>query len=387
MTKPPGSPNRPVGSSAPRCRLRQPAAAPAVAPLHGEHHEVEGVHRLDLDPAGAAPAHVVGRVEALTTTPSWPRATASAANAVARSTCPGSSASATASRGVSTAAAGWPRAPPGGRCPARPAGRARRGAARRRRTASAAPRPRRPPGRCGWRCATPVCWNGLGRPSSRSAISSPSRTADVSTGSAATASTTSGTRSVMSSSDRVNTVTWRRRVDLDPDAVELPLHRRRARCGPAPRRTVRAEPASIGLTPWPRVRVKRARACGPSRSAALATRARLPLTVTARRTSATGAPAAPATAVSTTDSSAPWRSPPRSRLVTNRCSSAVSRASSPANSVARAADDPVPDRSAARCRTASTSSRVTDATVRGRGSTVRWVSSMPVRRCRGAPDR
>ena len=41
------------------------ALAAAVAPLGGEHDEVERVHRLDLQPAGAAPAGGVGRVERL----------------------------------------------------------------------------------------------------------------------------------------------------------------------------------------------------------------------------------------------------------------------------------------------------------------------------------
>ena len=37
----------------------QPALAPAAAPLDGQHDEVEGVHRLDLDPGGAATTGVV----------------------------------------------------------------------------------------------------------------------------------------------------------------------------------------------------------------------------------------------------------------------------------------------------------------------------------------
>ena len=52
----------------------------------------------------------------------------------------------------------------------------------------------------------PVTWNGCGLPSSRSAIASPSTTS-VTAGRAATASTTSGTRSVISSRLRVNTET------------------------------------------------------------------------------------------------------------------------------------------------------------------------------------
>ena len=151
--------------------------------------------------------------------------------------------------------------------------------------------------------------------------------------------------------------------------------------------TVGADPASIGLTPCPTARVNPDRAAGPSRRRAAATRARLPLTVTARRTSAGAAPAALARAVSTADSSAPWRRPPRSRPVRNRCSSAVSRAIRSRNSAARAAEDPAPERSAARCSTASTSVTVTEGEFAGGGSTVRWVSSIPVRRWRSDPDR
>ena len=46
-------------------QVRQPALAPAVAPLGGEHDEVERVRALDLEPARAAAAGLVGRVERL----------------------------------------------------------------------------------------------------------------------------------------------------------------------------------------------------------------------------------------------------------------------------------------------------------------------------------
>ena len=70
-----------------------------------------------------------------------------------------------------------------------------------------------------------VSWNGRGRPASSSAIASPSITSSVA-GSARTTSTTSGSRWVMSSRLRVaisDLVTPA--VDLDPDAVELRVHR------------------------------------------------------------------------------------------------------------------------------------------------------------------
>ena len=59
-------------------QVGQPALAPAVAPLDREHDQVERVPRLDLDPGRAAPADVVGRLAALTTTPSWPASSAAA---------------------------------------------------------------------------------------------------------------------------------------------------------------------------------------------------------------------------------------------------------------------------------------------------------------------
>ena len=60
-------------------------AAPAAArtPLDGEHDEVEGVRRLDLDPAAAAATRGIRASAALTTTPSWPAATSRAKNSSA----------------------------------------------------------------------------------------------------------------------------------------------------------------------------------------------------------------------------------------------------------------------------------------------------------------
>ncbi len=45
--------------------IGQVAGAPAVAPLGAEHHEVQGVHRLDLQPGPAPPAGRVRRVQRL----------------------------------------------------------------------------------------------------------------------------------------------------------------------------------------------------------------------------------------------------------------------------------------------------------------------------------
>ena len=45
--------------------MLKPAGAAAVAPFGGEDDEIERVRALDLEPAAAAPARVVGRVERL----------------------------------------------------------------------------------------------------------------------------------------------------------------------------------------------------------------------------------------------------------------------------------------------------------------------------------
>ena len=46
-------------------QVREPALAPAAAPLHGQHHEVERVRRLELEPVEAALAGGVGRGQRL----------------------------------------------------------------------------------------------------------------------------------------------------------------------------------------------------------------------------------------------------------------------------------------------------------------------------------
>lgn len=45
--------------------VRQPALPTARAPLDRQHHEIEGLARLDLDPAGPSPSGRIGRVERL----------------------------------------------------------------------------------------------------------------------------------------------------------------------------------------------------------------------------------------------------------------------------------------------------------------------------------
>ena len=70
-----------LGIARAEVQVRQPAPAPAVAPLGREHDEIERAYRLHLAPRAAAPAGVVGESSAFTITPSCPVASASARNA------------------------------------------------------------------------------------------------------------------------------------------------------------------------------------------------------------------------------------------------------------------------------------------------------------------
>jgi hypothetical protein len=71
MTKPPLA-----GSRAPEVNVAEPAGAPPVAPLRGQHHEVERVRGLDLEPAETAPPGLIGASSDLAITPSCPAASA-----------------------------------------------------------------------------------------------------------------------------------------------------------------------------------------------------------------------------------------------------------------------------------------------------------------------
>ena len=55
---------RGIGAGA-EVEVREPAAAASVSPFGGEHHEVEGVCRLHLEPGGAARPRFVARLERL----------------------------------------------------------------------------------------------------------------------------------------------------------------------------------------------------------------------------------------------------------------------------------------------------------------------------------
>ena len=191
-----------IGVARAEVEVREPALPAPVAPLGGEHDEVERVHRLDLEPAGARG----GRPRRARRAPSRrrPRARARARRRRTPSPPPrssvtmrgtqapaGSTGSIAASRSLRRAGRG---------------GRGRRGAARRRRTASAAPPARRAAASPRLAARLAVSWNGRGRPSGRSAMASPSRITERS-GSARTASAISGMRSPTGSSVRVKIAT------------------------------------------------------------------------------------------------------------------------------------------------------------------------------------
>ena len=191
----------------------------------------------------------------------------------------------------------------------------------------------------------PVTWNGCGLPSSRSTIASPSTTRSP-PGRAATASTTSGTRSVISSRLRVNTETS---PDRRCTCTRMPSSLPSTRSSPPPTdatasSAVFADAASIGRTGRPTTSPTSSSAAAPPRAASDATSAAVPASMAARRTTESGTAYAAATAPRTTPSRAPWRRLPVMRSRRNRCSSAVARPRRPASSALREAADPAPAR-------------------------------------------
>ena len=238
--------------------------------------------------------------------------------------------------------------------PERRSGRPRRGGGSRRRTPTAA----------SVRCPAVsafvpkrliVTWNGSGRPSSRSAIASPSSTS-ADTSSPCTTSTISDARSVMSARLRVKIrtssparCTWIRA----PSSFHSTLAR--------PNRSSAADTssavwASIGVIGCSGVSRKRPSPSTPSRIAAAATLGRSPASIAARRTAAAGTPAAFATASAITPSSAPCRSSPRNSPTSRRRSGSVAREKRPSSSLRRAACEPGPAIDCRRDTAASTSS-------------------------------
>ena len=129
---------------------------------------------------------------------------------------------------------------------------------------------------------------------------------------------------------------------LDARAVELPLDvRGLERSSPAA--TSPAVCASIGPIGAQRCQPEAREPVAALAHRDLCDRRRgSPASIAARRTSATGTPAAFATASAITPSSAPCRSSPRNSPTSRRCSGSVARAKSAASSSRRAAWEPWP---------------------------------------------
>ena len=125
--------------------------------------------------------------------------------------------------------------------------------------------------------------------------------------------------------------------------------------------------ASIGATGANSSSWKRRRPGLPCVRALCDTAPRLPAYIAARRTSATGSPAAAAMASTMTPSSAPWRSSPASSCRRNCCSSGVASAKSAPRAAARRGADPTP-RSCASAVSRTSRSVIDSDGLRGRAS-------------------
>ena len=178
--------------------VRQLAGASARTPLDREHHEIERVHRFDLEPARAAPTGLVRRVERLGHDAFMTGGERAVEELLRRGRDRRSPAGRPGTRSGTISARPRPRSL---------AGHVEQvdavdGAAGRRRTPTAVARPAAAAMSALRPNRDAVTWNRCGRPSGRSAIASPSATRVV-TGSASVASTTSGSRAVTSSRLRV----------------------------------------------------------------------------------------------------------------------------------------------------------------------------------------
>ena len=131
----------------------------------------------------------------------------------------------------------------------------------------------------------------------------------------------------------------------------------------------------------------RASPAAPSPSAASATTPRSPASITARRTSAAGNPAALATASTITPSSAPWRSSPTSSRTRKSCSPSVARPNTFLSSRNRSPAAPFPRIASSRWNAASTSASVSVASAAAGSARASrsWANPIPIRPCRGTP--
>lgn len=145
--------------------------------------------------------------------------------------------------------------------------------------------------------------------------------------------------------------------------------------------------ASIGRTGRPTVSRNRSSAVGPSASSAWATVCSEPASITARRTSADGAPVACASPSAASASSAPWRTSPVIRPSRKRCSSAVAAPISAATSRARSAWEPAPETLPSSVRRASTSRTVSVGPSAGATDRPSAFQPTPSRPCGSRPAR
>ena len=233
-------------------------------------------------------------------------------------------------------------------------------------------------------------------------MSSPSSTA-ARTGSLPSPATTSGRRAVMSSSVLVysrtspsRTCAWIRMPSSFHSTAAC------AAPGPPPAGSLPSAPAailarassmegalaaSIGLSGWPTRRPNPLSAAVPPLSAASATAGSDPRSITARRTWATGTPAARATASVITPSRAPCRSSPDSSRTRKYCSPSVAAPSRSPISRRRSAVDPLPASAPIRVNASSTSVRVSDACAAGGGASRSAAQPTPICRCGSSPDK
>ncbi len=290
------------------------ARPPPVAPLGAEHDEVVRPHRLHLAPRLAAPAGGVQRRRVLDDDALVPgaraprRARAAASSALAVKT-PGIL-SCRRDRLEPRAALAQRRVEQIVAVDVQDVEEERRDPLRRR--------PRR-------RCGATVSWNAAG-PSSAIQSASPSSTA-WRTGSSRTASTIPGSAcGDVVEVARVDAHLVAAAVDLDADAVELPLDRRQLEAGDGLARRSRRVEASIGRTGRKSSKPTARSPASPSASAISAVRVRSPESISARRASSAGTPAAFATASTMIPASAPCRSSPVNSRRTKSASSSVARA-------------------------------------------------------------
>ena len=378
ITKPP-----PASVARAEVDVAQPALPAAVAPLGGEHDEVERVRRLDLEPARPAASRLVRSVERL-----HHHALVAVRERLARGTAP-------------------PRRRPRSRCEARAAlrgsarreranrsrqdGRARprrRGGAGRRRRARAARRRVTPPRQAGGRTGASSPGTGAADRRSSSAITSPSRIAALER---------EPTQRVHDLRHAVRHVGKVPRIGADLVALARApgAGHRRASTPRRPRRDARTRTrcrsagcASIGWIGRSSFSRNSASPSLPDVSAAVATAPRSPASISARRTTVAGRSAAFATASAISACNAPWRSSPVRRRARNCCSGSVAREKRLVSSSRRAACEPGPVVAPILRKAASTSS--TPSTGGGACSGGRSRSAaqpMPIGGCGNSPER